>query len=275
MNNECVDKQISVLIVDDDVNWCSQLGDCLKKRTSFNVLTPVHDGSVAIEIIELRKPNIILLDLILPGCEGRGIVKHIATQMTDYRPLIYIISGVSSQKTKARLSGYESVVEYSVKHIEPEDVLSNIFLFLDDANSRGINAQFEKNNDVLIPPDRATKRYLLENIDGMISEFLIGFGIKPGSLSGRCMHAIIKAYIRAGKNKRIPLTELRDQIGKSFDPPLSAVAVERNIRYAVQKACSEDTVAFRKYFPNGLATSASFVQEVVHILFERMDYNYV
>lgn len=64
-----------ILIVDDDMNIAELISLYLTKEC-FDTLM-VHDGLKALEAFEQYKPNLVLLDLMLPGMDGYQICREI------------------------------------------------------------------------------------------------------------------------------------------------------------------------------------------------------
>lgn len=64
-----------ILIVDDDVNIAELISLYLTKECFEPMM--VHDGSEAMNAFENFKPNLILLDLMLPGIDGYQICREI------------------------------------------------------------------------------------------------------------------------------------------------------------------------------------------------------
>ena len=64
-----------ILIIDDDINICELLRIYLEKDGySADVVT---DGLKAIEAFNTYKPDIVLLDIMLPGLDGWQICREI------------------------------------------------------------------------------------------------------------------------------------------------------------------------------------------------------
>ncbi|MCS6789296.1 MAG: response regulator [Patescibacteria group bacterium] len=57
-----------VLIVDDDINF-REIWKIKLSNSGFNVLT-ASNGKEALEILKNNKPNIILLDIVMPEMDG-------------------------------------------------------------------------------------------------------------------------------------------------------------------------------------------------------------
>lgn len=64
-----------ILIVDDDVNIAELISLYLTKE--FFDTSIVHDGEEAIRQFELYKPDLVLLDLMLPGIDGYEVCRQI------------------------------------------------------------------------------------------------------------------------------------------------------------------------------------------------------
>jgi len=67
--------QHSVLIVDDDVKLVELLQTYFEQE-QFLVYT-AYDGIEAIELVDKRKPDIMILDIMLPGMDGREVCRKI------------------------------------------------------------------------------------------------------------------------------------------------------------------------------------------------------
>lgn len=64
-----------ILIVDDDVNIADLIALYLTKEC-FETMT-VNDGEEALEVFETFQPNLIILDLMLPGIDGYQVCREI------------------------------------------------------------------------------------------------------------------------------------------------------------------------------------------------------
>ncbi len=64
-----------ILIVDDDVNIADLIALYLTKEC-FETMT-VNDGEEALEVFESFQPNLIILDLMLPGIDGYQVCREI------------------------------------------------------------------------------------------------------------------------------------------------------------------------------------------------------
>lgn len=85
-----------VLVIEDD-KFLKEL--LVKKLTKegFDVQNAV-DADSAFRILEERKPNIVLCDLILPGIDGFGILEHIKKDPKTADVPVVILSNLGQQE---------------------------------------------------------------------------------------------------------------------------------------------------------------------------------
>ena len=91
---------MEVLIAEDDRALCRSLGRAIEKL-GYSVRS-VHDGAAALEAVEEHRPDLVLLDLLLPKVDGLGVVHKLrAVDRSRQIPLI-AMSGVYRGKSVAR-----------------------------------------------------------------------------------------------------------------------------------------------------------------------------
>jgi DNA-binding response OmpR family regulator len=66
---------VKLLIVDDDLPTCDFLNRYLGKR-DYGVFT-ANDGESALSIVKEKQPNIVLLDIRMPGLSGITVLQKI------------------------------------------------------------------------------------------------------------------------------------------------------------------------------------------------------
>lgn len=118
------DKKIKVLLVEDE----SMIVDMYKMRLEeegFEVLV-TDKGTEAFEIASKEKPNIILLDVILPEIDGFSVLQMVKDDSkTKNIPVMMLTNlGQESDKEKGSQLG---AVEYFIKSQHtPADVLAAV-----------------------------------------------------------------------------------------------------------------------------------------------------
>jgi DNA-binding response OmpR family regulator len=82
----------------------------------------VMDGQAALEAVTAEPPDVVLLDLPLPGAlDGYEVARQLRQQQTGQRPLIVVVSGFGEPED--RLRSYDCGADaHLTKPVEPEEL---------------------------------------------------------------------------------------------------------------------------------------------------------
>ena len=79
---------VRVLIVDDDPVYRHFLRELIRKLDTVELVGEAVDGNEAIALCLAKKPDVLLLDLILPDMEGIEVVTRIRTALPDLHVML-------------------------------------------------------------------------------------------------------------------------------------------------------------------------------------------
>jgi CheY-like chemotaxis protein len=117
-----------VLIIDDNKISREMLADTL--RNAGIESATASSGNEALEILENGTYDLIMLDLILPGLDGFGLLTILKGNPKTARTPVIILSGRDSKQEKEEAKRL-GAAHYMVKHlVHPADVLKTIKNFL-------------------------------------------------------------------------------------------------------------------------------------------------
>jgi two-component system response regulator ResD len=115
-----MDMPESVLVVDDDATTRDVIVRYLK-REGFQALE-AEDGGRARAIIESSEPNLVILDLMLPGIDGLSVMRWIRS--TGWRPVIMLTA--LGEETD-RIVGLElGADDYVTKPFSPRELIARV-----------------------------------------------------------------------------------------------------------------------------------------------------
>ena len=72
-----MDNKITVLIADDNHDFAMTLLGYLKQESDMEVVGVAKDGKEATELISITKPDVAILDVIMPHLDGLGVLEKI------------------------------------------------------------------------------------------------------------------------------------------------------------------------------------------------------
>ncbi len=115
---------ITLLIVEDDSFLYSLIVERLKKE-GYNILTAT-DGIQALKVLETKTPDLIILDIIMPGMNGFEVLKKIKADPKYKDTLIIILSNLGQEHEieEAKKLGAD---EFLVKaNFTPKEIIEKI-----------------------------------------------------------------------------------------------------------------------------------------------------
>ena len=118
--NENVAKTTKILLVDDEPNILIALEFLLEQQGY--VVQKAFDGQQALEKVHLFRPDIMVLDVMMPGLDGFEVARRIRSTegFDDLRILFLTAKGTSQDKSKGYASGGEV---YLTKPFDNDDIV--------------------------------------------------------------------------------------------------------------------------------------------------------
>ena len=111
---------MNILIIEDEIKLATLLADYLR-QADYQVAM-VHDGNEALEAFQQQQPDLVLLDLMLPGKDGLTICREIR-QQSDV-PVVMVTAKVEEID---RLLGLElGADDYICKPFSPREVVARV-----------------------------------------------------------------------------------------------------------------------------------------------------
>lgn len=114
---------IKVLIVDDQQLLLDLMSHMLSSTDDIEVVACGKDGNQAISLTEKYKPDVILMDIQMPYCDGIEATKRIKKNHKDIKILILSSSSEDQDVHKALSSGADG---YVLKTINEEQLIAVI-----------------------------------------------------------------------------------------------------------------------------------------------------
>ncbi|MDO9042682.1 MAG: response regulator [Desulfocapsaceae bacterium] len=99
-------KEIKVLLVDDEVEFVDTLGQRLRMRGLM--VDIVYDGEQALSFVKKTEPDVIVLDLKMPGLHGMDVLREVKKLKPNVQVIILTGHGTDKDDEEARrLGGFD------------------------------------------------------------------------------------------------------------------------------------------------------------------------
>ena len=111
-----------ILIVDDVTTNLKVAGDVLKDKYQLSM---AKSGAQALEFLKKAKPDLILLDVRMPGMDGYETLEHIKSNVeTSNIPVVFL---TVDDKRESEIKGLKmGAMDFILKPFEPDIMLSRI-----------------------------------------------------------------------------------------------------------------------------------------------------
>jgi adenylate cyclase len=109
---------VAKILVVDDVPENVRLLEAVLAPRGYEVVG-AHEGAEALSLVESEKPDLILLDVVMPGMDGYAVCERLReNEETSVLPVIMVTSSIGPEKTKAIEAGADDFIPKPFNHEE-------------------------------------------------------------------------------------------------------------------------------------------------------------
>ena len=260
------ESKISVLIADDNKEFCNILNDYLLNQRDIIVTGIAKDGIEALELIQEKKPDLVVLDIIMPHLDGLGVLEKLNTMNLDPMPRIIVLSAVGQDKITQRAitlgADYYVVKPFDMDVFTKRIRQSFNNTITTEGEKKAASSSFIETSEIKTE-HRAESFDLETEITNIIHEIGV-----PAHIKGYM-------YLREAITMVVNNMELLSAVTKELYPSIAkkynttASRVERAIRHAIEVAWGRGQVdAINKLFgytihnDKGKPTNSEFIAMV-------------
>ena len=228
-----LNEKIRILVADDNKEFGDTLVSYLEKEENFEVVGIARDGNQAVDEITMMKPDIVLLDIIMPHLDGLGVLEKLNESNMENKHMCIILSAVGQDKITQKAinlgAQYYIVKPFDIqilvkrikelKYYQPSQYKNNFI-------SREIKTQY-----IDISPEEKKNE---ENLEALVTNVIHEVGV-PAHIKGY-------QYLREAIIMVVNNIEVINQITKQLYPDIAKKygttpsRVERAIRHAIEVA---------------------------------------
>lgn len=220
--------KISVVIADDNLEFAEILKNFLNEKGDVEVQGIAPDGEKAINLILEKKPDVALLDIIMPRLDGIGVLERLNLLEKNLRTSIIMLSAIGQDSITQRslMLGAEY---YMVKPFDLELLYKRI-KEVKQGMIETPNKEIKRKSNIKAQFENVSK----ETLESSITEIIHEVGV-PAHIKGY-------QYIREAIILAVNDMEVINSVTKQLYPTLARKfkttpsRVERAIRHAIEVA---------------------------------------
>ncbi len=224
----CYNGRMNILMVEDDEDIADLVAYNLE-RQGWKTQT-IHNGNDGLEAIRSRTPDLVILDIMLPGMDGLSIYRAMkAAPATADIPVLFL---TAKAQLEDKLEGLQLGAEdYMTKPFSPKELVLRVRNILARANARAAQLTVRSGGLLL---DKNTLRASLhgEALDLTTAEFkLLAYLMeRPGKVQDRYeLQKILFGYADTTQSRALDthIKRLRQKLGASA----GCIGTERGVGY--------------------------------------------
>lgn len=247
-----MENRIRVLIADEDTEFRKVLEETLCADNRVEIAGSYADGKGLCQRIQESMPDVLLMDLILPGVDGLTVLHELSDAAPAKMPVVFILSGFASQETTAECNAL-GVSFYLRKPVDLKALAQRVCRY-------GGQRNFARTTAVRMPDEDL-------EIEMRVTNIIHQIGV-PAHIKGY-------QYLREAIIMTIHDMEAINAITKILYPTVAkkfkttSSRVERAIRHAIEVAWDRgDVDTLQEYFgftvsgTKGKPTNSEFISMV-------------
>ncbi|WZL71428.1 sporulation transcription factor Spo0A [Clostridiaceae bacterium 35-E11] len=262
-------KNISVLIADDNKDFCDILSEYLEKQDDLVITGIAKDGLEAVDLVSKKTPDVLVLDIIMPHLDGLGVLEKLSTMNLPKFPKVIVLSAVGQDKITQRAISLGADY-YVVKPFDFEIFIKRIRQLMGGATATSSMSETQDKKrdyrDLLINLSGNTANSN-KSLEAEITNIIHEIGV-PAHIKGYLyLREAISMVVENIEMLSAVTKELYPTIAKKFNTTPSRV--ERAIRHAIEVAWSRgkvDTInnlfGYTVHNDKGKPTNSEFIAMV-------------
>ena len=223
--------KINVAVVDDNERIIALLEEVLQSDPDIEFVGKALNGLDALELIKEKKPDVVLLDIIMPKLDGLGVLERVKKDAEFKKvPYFIVITAIGQERVTGNAFDLGASY-YLLKPFDNKTVLERI------KQLKGNEAHTKLIDNRIKPVTYDDKNnYIERNLESDVTNIIHEIGV-PAHIKGY-------QYLRDAIMMSVNDTEMLNSITKLLYPSIAKrhkttpSRVERAIRHAIEVAWS-------------------------------------
>ena len=222
---------LNVAIAEDNPKTMEVLNEMLEKESGVQIVGRAQTGEDALEMIKTTKPDVVLMDVIMPGMDGISVMEQVKnTEDLEKKPSFIVVSAAGSENVTE--DAFRMGASYFImKPFKPEVIMDKLHRIAGFGLKPG---SFHMTASRKIKPYENQSEYMAQNLENDITQMLHEIGV-PAHIKGY-------QYLRDSIMMAVCDMDILNSITKQLYPTIAKMhettpsRVERAIRHAIEVA---------------------------------------
>jgi len=229
------ESKINIIIVDNSREFCNVLNEYLSSQRDIVVTGIANDGVEALKLIQERKPDLVVIDIIMPYLDGLEVINRLKVMDMDPMPRIIVLSSLSQDKIILRAMAL-GVDNYVVKPFDLDVFIKGIKeMFNNTLESVDVKKHLIIINNTESKINKSQPIDMITKVTNNIKEIGIPAHIKGNIYLREAISMVLNNTELSSVTK-----DLYPAIGKKFNT--TANRVERTINHAIDVAWNREQI---------------------------------
>lgn len=223
--------RIHVVIADDNERFRQNLDEIVSRQSDMTVDGCACDGLEAIAMTEQTNPDVVLLDMIMPGMDGLGVLEAFQKRAGKSKKPVFLVLTALEREDIFAETIYLGASAVLSKSCGEDRLVESIRMA---AGGKGFGRQCRGVNDPLTFPGETEERDDTYQLEIIVTDIIHEIGV-PAHIKGY-------QYLRDSIMMAVSDMDILNSITKQLYPTIAvrhqttASRVERAIRHAIEVA---------------------------------------
>jgi len=222
---------------------CAWLADKVNRHSQFSVIATAISGREGMLLLEHHRPDLIILDIIMPDDDGLKVIKHIREKCEQYNPILFVVTAVKSNSMRRLLKDLE------IDFVEHKPLVDTPF-----NDKLNLIHSYE--------PVEKKSSYKGRNVADIVEDTLSELGVPPRLTGYRYIKAALFSILD-NPNVKIDVYSIICSVCHCTHS-----SADRSMRTAVE--ASMDSDLYRKLFGQKRVSNLTFLHELALVIGKRL-----
>lgn len=127
-------ERIKLVIADDNATFIDVVSRYVGNEDRLEIVGTASDGSSAVDLVQRKKPDLVMLDLGMPGLTGIEVLPLLRVAKPDVRVIILTLLDTEAYRSAALRAGADAFIS---KAALSKNLLPKIYELLEQSRGAG------------------------------------------------------------------------------------------------------------------------------------------